>query len=363
MNRCTKCLIPDTRPDTAFVDGVCSACITHESRNNIDWNARKQDLITLLDRHDGRCLVPSSGGKDSTFQCMTLKELGADVTAVTATTCMLTEIGRKNIESLSRHVRTVTYTPNQTVRAKLNRLGLTLVGDISWPEHVAIFTTPFKAALDLKIPLIFYGENPQAQYGGPLGAEESVTMTRRWVSEFGGFLGLRPSDMIGNDGITERDMSDYMPPSPFDIDAAKVDAHFLGQYVPWNSRVNAQVAKDSGMLIPELPPTKANVWNSENLDNLQTGLHDHAMYRKYGYGRGCAQISVDVRNGILSRDDALAWVELCDGLFPETYMSVHVGRVLQHIGMTHEKLMETLDKFTNWDLFDGVANGGKPVFK
>jgi hypothetical protein len=35
------------------------------------------------------------------------------------------------------------------VRAKLNRLGLELVGDISWPEHVSIFTTPFEAVAGL----------------------------------------------------------------------------------------------------------------------------------------------------------------------------------------------------------------------
>lgn len=345
MNRCKLCLIPDTRPDTAFVDGICSACITHAKRTEIDWAAREKELITLLDRHDGRCIVPSSGGKDSTWQVLKLLELGADVTIVTATTCHLTPIGRANIDNLARYARTIEYSPNKTVRAKLNRLGLEMVGDISWPEHVSIFTTPFKAAIDLGIPLLFYGENPQAEYGGPMGAEKAREMTMRWRSEFGGFLGLRPADLIGQAGLTERDMAAYMPPSAVDLARVGVEAHFLGAYYPWDSHRNAQVAIEHGM-VAELP-TPANWWPWENLDNAQTGIHDHMMHLKYGYGRGCAQISVDVRNGLIYRDDALCWVETFDGRFPKVYAGVPIEGVLDRIGMTRQQLNDVMARFTS----------------
>lgn len=357
MNRCLTCCMPDTRPDTQFVDGVCSACLSYAKRQAIDWEARRADLLQLLDRHDGRCIVPSSGGKDSHYQALTLLDLGADVTIVTATTCMLTEIGRKNIDNLARYAKTIEVTPNRSVRAKLNRLGLTLVGDISWPEHVSIFTTPFRVACDMGIPLIFYGENPQNQYGGPLGTEEARTMTRRWVSEFGGFLGLRPADMVGQEGITARDMRDYLPPDPDSLD---VEAHFLGQYLPWDSHENAAVAVNGGMRC-ELP-SPANLWPHENLDNAMTGLHDHGMYRKFGYGRGCAQAAVDIRSGLINQEAALAWVREFDGLFPRYYAGVSIDGICEHIGMERSDLMDALDRFTNWELFDG-AQDGRPILK
>jgi N-acetyl sugar amidotransferase len=295
--RCARCVIPDTRPDTAFVDGVCSACLSFEKREMTDWKARKDELRDLLARHrnPGRfdCIVPSSGGKDSHYQVLTLLELGARPLVVTATTCMLTPVGRANIENLARYATTVEVTPNREVRAKLNRLGLDLVGDISWPEHVSIFTTPFREAVSRGIPLLFYGENPQSEYGGPLGTEEARTMTRRWVSEFGGFLGLRPDDMVGQQDLTERDLLDYQPPAQADVEALGLEAHFLGQYIAWDSARNAEVAVAAGM--QERLPCAANLWPAENLDNAMTGLHDHAMYRKYGYGRLAAQVSVDVR--------------------------------------------------------------------
>ena len=344
MLRCRTCVMPDTRPDTPFIDGECAACVSYRRRPTIDWDARRAALVALLDRHDGRCIVPSSGGKDSTYQVMTLLGLGADVTVVTARTCHLTEIGRRNIDNLARHARTIEIVPNMTVRAKLNRLGLEMVGDISWPEHAAIFSTPFNAALDLRIPLVFYGENPQDQYGGPIGSEEAMQLTMRWRSEFGGFLGLRPADFVGVEGITERDMEDYMVRAN---QAVPIEAHFLGQYLPWDSRRNAEVATSAGMRNFGHAPSTANWWVHENLDNAQTGIHDLFMYLKYGFGRGCQQISVDVRNGVLQRRHALDWVESHDHLFPSVYAGVAFEEVLARISMRPHEFSVACDRFRN----------------
>lgn len=342
--RCKTCVMPNTRPDTAWVDGECSACISYRRRPTIDWEQRKRELVSLLDRHDGRCIVPSSGGKDSTAQVLTLLELGADVTAVTARTCHLTPIGRANIDNLARYARTIEVVPNMTVRAKLNRLALEMVGDISWPEHAAIFTRPFWASVHLQIPLIFYGENPQDQYGGPLGSEAALEMTTRWVSEFGGFLGLRAADFIGIEGITERDMRDYQMPDLWG-DVVRPEAHFLGQYIPWDSKHNAEVAERAGMRTTYSPPSPANWWAAENLDNAQTGLHDYFMWLKFGFGRGCQQISVDVRAGRVSRLDALGWLEHHEGKFPNAYAGVFLTDVLDRIGMTRAQLDVCITRF------------------
>jgi hypothetical protein len=344
MNRCRTCVMPDTRPDTPFIDGECAACVSYRRRPLIDWDARRASLVALLDRHDGRCIVPSSGGKDSTYQVVTLLGLGADVTVVTARTCHLTGIGRRNIDNLARHARTIEVVPNMTVRAKLNRLGLEMVGDISWPEHCAIFTVPFVMSEQLGIPLVFYGENPQDQYGGPMGSDDAMNMTARWRSEFGGFLGLRASDFIGIEGLTERDMADYQFPA---FGNWLVEAHFLGQYLPWDSRRNADVARAAGMEIPDQPPTSSNWWRAENLDNAQTGIHDYFMWLKYGFGRGCQQISVDVRAGLVTRDHAMAWIDACEGAFPHWYGDTSFRDVIQRIGMQPEEFQRCVNRFRN----------------
>lgn len=358
--RCTRCCIPDTRPDTYFDDaGVCSACLTAERAQQAnaaaDWGARKRKLADLLETHGSRvtgaefdCIVPSSGGKDSTAQVVALRDLGAKVLVVTATTCHLTRLGRANIDNLARLATTIEVTPDRSVRAKLNRLGLRIVGDISWPEHVSIFTTPFKVAAMLGIPLIFYGENPQAAYGGPPGTDEALTMTRRWVSEFGGFNGLRPQDMIGQDGITAADMAPYMlTNAERDWCTTQAQAHFLGQYLGWDSHANALTACRNGFTFHI--PSRANYWPHENLDNAQTGIHDHMMFRKYGYGRACAQVSVDVRNGVMGREQAMQIVLERDGILPMVYADVPLSVALDRISMTFDELAAVMDDFTSWE--------------
>jgi len=364
FTRCRTCLMPTTRPDTAFIDGECSACVSHRKRDQVDWSAREAELLRILETMPKNgsgydCIVPSSGGKDSHWQVLKLIELGAKPLVVTATTCHLTDIGRKNIDNLARHATTIEVTPRRDVRAKLNKIGLDLVGDISWPEHVSIFCTPFRIAADLGIKTIFYGENPQESYGGPIGTDEARVMTRRWITEFGGHLGLRPADVVGMFGITLSDMQDYLMPDEKRLQ--DVTAFFLGQFYPWDSHRNATVAMEHGMQCMLSYP--GDWWEFENNDNAQTGLHDHLMYRKFGYGRLCAQISVDIRNGLISRDEAYAVVKERDGCFPESFMGVWMSEICDRIGVTRGWLMmKPFKSFTDWSLFSGVEDN-RPILK
>ena len=367
ITRCTRCLIPTTRPDTAFVGGVCSACIAHDAHQQVDWALRYSELVRLLDsrRRPGAefdCVVASSGGKDSIAQVLSLLDIGAHPLVVTATTCMLTETGRYNIDVLKRYAPTIEVTPDQQARARLNRFGLEMVGDVSWPEHVAIFTTPMRVAVAMGLPLVFYGENPQAQYGGPLGTQDARQMTRRWVSEFGGFLGLRPVDAVLAGVMSKRNMLEYVFPDDESLARVGTEAHFLGQYLgPWDSRANAARAIKAGMRTLFPSPSVANWWQFENLDNAMTGLHDHMMYLKYGYGRACAQVSVDIRKEYLNRDAGLRIVTERDGILPETYAGVSLDSVLERIDVTREELKAIFTRFTNHDLFSlyGDSHAGE----
>lgn len=365
MRRCTHCLYPDTKPDLFFdAEGICSACRNYESRPQVNWAARQEDLVKTLESapRNGSgydCIVPSSGGKDSHYIVLTLQALGARVLVVTASTDMLTPIGRHNIDNLARYATTIEVTPNRLIRAKLCRFGLELVGDPCWPEHASIFSIPIKMATNLGISLVFYGENPQHEYGGPPGAEQARAMTSRWRSEFGGFLGLRPSDFVGRDGITEADMADYT----LREEDGWPNVYFLGQFLSWDSHKNTRKAAEAGMMVPADPPCEASWWSFENLDNALTGIHDHMMYRKYGFGRLAGQLCVDIRKGLISRDSALNFVRLWDGIFPSQYANVPFSDVLRWLGMTDEEFRAAIDAHTNWDLFARVDNNGRPILR
>lgn len=370
MNRCRLCVIPDTRPDTPFEDGVCSACRSFAKRPKRDWPALEAEFREIMANYNPLpatvydCIVASSGGKDSHWQVLKMIEMGYRPLVVTASTCMLTPIGRANIDNLGRYADTIEITPNRAVRAKLNRLGLELVGDISWPEHATIFNTPWKIAQKMGIPIVIYGENPQEAYGGPEGTEEAHQMSQRWVTEFGGFLGLRASDLVGQHGLTADDLQPYRTLPADDTAALRaghfVHALFLGSFFEWDSERNALVAYEHGM--QHQIPCPANWWPYENLDNAMTGIHDHFMYRKYGYGRAAAQISVDVRRGKLTRAEALEIVRQRDGVFPWVYAGIHFQAVLKRLQMTEGEFWRLAERFTNRELFhDPMAE--RPLLK
>lgn len=361
---CTRCVMPETKPDL-FIDdaGVCSACRNYDDRREVDWAGRKGELVEILDRYRSAggdnydCLVPVSGGKDSTYQVIRLLELGANPLCVTATTDVLTPLGRRNIENIKRlGVDYVEVTTNPVVRRRMNRLALTEVGDISWPEHVTIFTIPVRIAVQMRIRLIVWGENPQHEYGGPAAAAETNALDRRWLEEFGGLLGLRVSDLIGQDGIRPRDLIQYTYPSDAALSESGVTGIFLGYFLPWDGYGNALYSQAHGFETYH-KVVEGSLVNYENLDNAQTGIHDYFKFLKYGFGRATDLACLHVRRGRLARDEAVKLVRLHDGRFPREYLGISLSEILEEIGMGFDEFVRVCDRFTNRKLFQTDARG------
>jgi N-acetyl sugar amidotransferase len=355
---CRSCLYPETKPDILFDEhGVCSACRHFEQRAEVDWDGRRAELVEVLDRYrdpsgsNYDCVVPVSGGKDSTTQVLRMLELGMHPLCVTATTDQLSDIGRRNIENLKHQgVDFVEYTLNPVVRRRINRLALTQVGDISWPEHVAIFTIPVRIAVQFGVRLIVWGENSQNEYGGPAAAATGNVLTRRWLEEFGGLLGLRVADLPGQAGIEPKHLVAYTYPTDADLARVGVTGIFLGYYLPWDGYQNALYAQAHGF--ETFPRTvEGSLVDYENLDNHQTGIHDYFKFLKYGFGRATDIACNHVRRGRLTRADALTLVRRHDGKFPSTYLGEPIDRVLDAIGMTRDEFVAVCDRFTNKRLF------------
>ncbi len=361
---CARCVMPETKPDL-FIDreGVCSACRSFESRREVEWDRRKTELLEILERYrskDGSnydCIVPVSGGKDSHYQTIRMLELGMKPLCVTSTTDKLTPLGRRNIENLKRlGVDYLEVTTNPRVRRRINRLALTEVGDISWPEHVTIFTIPVRIAAQMGIPLIVWGENSQNEYGGPAAAAEHNVLTRRWLEEFGGLLGLRVSDLVGQCGIAPADLIQYRYPTDDELERVGVTGIFLGYYLPWDGYMNAIIAQAHGFETYHTT-VEGSVVNYENLDNAQTGIHDYFKFLKYGFGRATDLACMHVRRGRLSRADALAMVRRHDGRVPWSYLGISLEEILKELDMTVDEFLKVCDRFTNRKLFICDARG------
>jgi N-acetyl sugar amidotransferase len=284
-------------------------------------------------------------------------QLGLNPLCVTSTTCDLSDIGRKNIENLkSLGVDYVEMSPNPLVRAKLNRVGLMEVGDISWPEHVGIFTIPVRAAVQFNVPLIIWGENSQNEYGGPAAAAENNVLNRRWLEEFGGLLGMRVSDLVGIDGIEERNLIPYTYPSDEELQRVGVTGLFLGHYLPWDGLSNALIAQAHGFTT-YCKTVEGSMVNYENLDNYQTGIHDYFKFLKFGFGRATDLACLHVRRGRLTREDGMDAVKRLDGRFPWEYLGKSLQDILAPLDLTVDEFVKICDKFTNKKVFKRDSEG------
>jgi N-acetyl sugar amidotransferase len=367
MRYCTSCLYPETKPDLSFdAHGVCNACLNFGFRAEVDWDKRKDEFLDIVKQYRSAngsnydCLIPVSGGKDSTYQLLRLLEVGMNPLCVTATTDDLSDIGRRNIENIKQlGVDYIEVTTNPVVRRRINRFTLETVGDISWPEHVTIFTVPVRVAVQHNIRLIVWGENPQHEYGGPAASTQKNVLDRRWLEEFGGLLGLRVSDLIDQVGISQRDVIQYTYPSDEDLARVGVTGIFLGYYFPWDGYRNALYAQGYGF---ETFPTMVEgaLANYENLDNHQMGIHDYFKFLKYGFGRATDIACNHIRRGRLSRQDGLALVKRHDGKFPWTYLGKRIEDILAPLDMPVEEFIEICDRWTNKKLFK-CDNQGKLI--
>jgi N-acetyl sugar amidotransferase len=365
LHYCKRCVMPDTKPDLFLDDqGICNACRSYERRAAVDWDARHQELLQVLGRYRRRdgsnwdCIVPVSGGKDSTYQVVRMLQLGLNPLCVTSTTCDLSALGRRNIENLKRlGVDYVEMTPNPRIRARLNRIGLTQVGDISLPEHVGIFTIPVRAAVQFNVPLIVWGENSQNEYGGPAAAADNNVLNRRWLEEFGGLLGLRVSDLVGIEGIEPKHLLPYTYPTDEELARVGVTGLFLGHYLPWDGLSNALIAQANGFSTYD-KVVEGSMVNYENLDNHQTGIHDYFKFLKFGFGRATDLACLHIRRGRLTRQDGIEAVRRLDGRFPWEYLGKPLAEILAPLEMSVDDFVKVCDKFTNKKIFVRDAKGG-----
>jgi len=359
MKICTNCVMPATKPDLHFDEnGVCDACRSQKSKNNeIDWKERENEFLEIIAKYktdsDYDCIIGVSGGKDSTYQVIKVLELGLNPLCICFEPTIPTMIGKKNLENLNNlGVDLIHIKRNPVVYKKLAKEAFIRTGDNEWQNHLGIFTTVPKFAVNFNIPLIIWGESPQIEYGGPAASKTRNTLDRQWLEEFGGLLGNRISDMIGVDGLTKRDLSLYTYSSDEDIHRVGVTGLFLGYYFKWDLREIVKKSKAYGFNTQDRP-VETTYENFENLDCYSNHLHDYLKYVKYGFGRATDNACLDIRLGYITRQEGVRLVNKYDGRFP----SLAVKKYLEYTGFTQQEFDKIIDSYTNKRIFLRDENG------
>lgn len=362
IDYCKVCIYPTTRPEQVFDDeGICDACRSAEiKKQKINWQKRRTEFEKIIDKYrnvEGNwwdCIIPSSGGKNSCYQAYTMKyEFGMNPLIVNFVPCEMMDIGHKNLTFMrDLGFDMIQVGANRKTYRKMSSIGFFDLGDCCWPEHIGIFTAPVRVAVQYNIPLIIWGENSQLEYGGPASWRDKNTLDRNWLEQFQ-MLGCRISDLI-DDGFKKKDLLVFDYPSDDELKNVGVTGLFLGYYISWNNRAQAEEMIKLGFNVNEDGPCEGSYYNFENLDcKWIGGLHDYMKYLKYGYGRATDQLCNEIRNGQMDRNKAFELAKKLEGKLPKKYVSDY----LEFIGCSEKEYHNTLDKFTNKKIFETDKNG------
>jgi N-acetyl sugar amidotransferase len=347
MKWCRTCLLPDTRPNLAIgADGICNACAAHATKRDIDWTARAIAFRDVVGHAKSRstgydCLIPVSGGKDSTWQVVTCLEAGLKPLAVTWKTPGRTAIGAANLENLVRlGVDHIDYQINPKVEKRFMIAALTRFGDPGIPMHMALFGIPLAIAARFRIPLVVWGENSAFEYGGTAEESRGFTLDAAWLRKYGVMHGTTWRDWVG-DTLNERDMLAYAGPSDQELAAAGTKAVFLGYYFPWDPEATLAVAAAHGFRRAER--AKTGYYDYADIDDEFISVHHWFKWYKFGFTRLFDNLSLEIRNGRMTREAALDIVRRRSDDTPHDDISA----MCRFLGMDMDRFFAIAERFRN----------------
>ena len=344
LRRCARCTLPETHETIVFdAEGVCNVCRQQEyKQSKIDWAARERELGELIDRYRGKydydCIVPFSGGKDSTF---TLYDL---VTRFKVKPLVVTfDHGFLRPQTLENTERTIKllgvdylkFRPNWKLVQRLMQESLRRKGDFCWHCHTGIFSYPMHIAVKFKVPLLIWGE-PSSEYTSYYGYDEDEEVDERRFNRFIN-LGITAEDMVGmlDGGITMRDLEPFAYPPLAELRKLGVRSVCLGSYIPWDVKKQYEViARELGWKGSPVEGVPAG-YEYEKVECAMQGVRDYLKYIKRGFARTTHLTSIDIRNQRLSRDEAKALIERHEG-----YRPASLDVFLDYVGLTEAEFME-----------------------
>ena len=342
MRHCTKCVMPETQDMISFdAEGVCATCRQIEyKKERIDWPAKEREFSALLDRYRGKgaydCIVPFSGGKDSTFTLWALvrryhlKPLVVSFDHGFYRPRVLANAER-TIKKLG--VEFLKFRPDWQIVKKVMRVSLERKGNLMWHAECGIFAYPMQIAVKFKIPLIIWGE-PSSEYVSYYSYEDTEEVDEKRFNRIVN-LGINAEDMVGMlDGtVTLRDLDPYIFPKSEDLKAIGYRSICLGSYIPWDTRKQAEIiSRELGWQGDEVEGIPHDRYYYEKIEDAFQGIQDYLKYLKRGMARMTHLGSIDIRNGRMTRDEALKLVDQYEG-----YRPASLDVFLKMMNMTDEE--------------------------
>ncbi len=377
---CKTCVISNQRPSStvefkskasekkrtiAFDEnGICDACKYNSVKlNQINWEVREANLIKLLDKHrrsDGGydVIVPGSGGKDSAYTSHILKyKYGMNPLTVTWAPHKYTEIGWDNFENWS-HVGgldNILFTPNGKLHRYLTKQAFINLLHPFQPFIVGQRIIGPMMAAKFGVQLVMYGEN-QAEYGNNVSENFVPTMDEAFFSSSDPLdivLGGKPiKEILQETEFSLNDFTPYIPPAASFLKDRRVEVHYLGYYLRWDPQECYYYACENTGFKANTERTEGTYSKYSSIDDQIDMFHYYTTLIKFGIGRATYDAAQEVRNGKITRDEAIALVKKFDQEFPKKYFK----SFLDYIDISEDDFYNTIDKFRSPHLWEKINN-------
>ncbi len=350
LKRCAKCGLPETYETIEFDEmGVCNICRSAEHKQGrIDWAERKELLGKLIEKHRGKadydCIIPFSGGKDSTFTLYYLcKEYGIKPLVIRFNHGFMRPVIARNNEKTFKKlgVDVLEFTPNWKIVKRVMIEAFRRKTDFCWHCHTGIYSYPLQVAVKYKVPLLFWGE-PLAEISAYYDYLNDA-MEYEDEAKFNKCrnLGISADDMYGminspENPIDRRDLNPFTYPALKDLKAINYCSICLGSFIPWDYVKQSNIIKQElGWESDELEgvPTCLNT-SCEKIECFMQGTRDYIKYLKRGYSRVSQISAFHLRNSRMSPEEALEYRKL-EGRKPR---SLEV--FLEYVGLTEAEFNE-----------------------
>ncbi|REL34814.1 N-acetyl sugar amidotransferase [Thalassotalea euphylliae] len=353
MQKCTACNLPETYETIEFDEnGVCNICRQKDYKDEkINWEKRAQMLAELVEKHRGKyeydCIVPFSGGKDSTYTLWYLvKKFKVRPLVVQFNHGFmrdtLMENNRRTFKKLG--VDVISFTPNWKLVKRLMLETLVRKGDFCWHCHTGIFAYPMHIALKYQVPLIFWGE-PSSEYTAYYDYEdeeiECVDETRfnRFIN-----LGITAEDMYGmikdDYQCDPRELSPYTYPPLRDLKRLKYQSVCLGSFIPWDVKANTKIIQEElGWRGDQVEGMPWDEYSYEKIECSMQGMRDYIKYLKRGYSRVSQMVALDLRNERISKEYGDKLVAEYEGRKPPS-----LTLFLEYLGISEDQFNHIVAK-------------------
>ena len=344
MKKCSSCLLPETHETIKFNEkSVCNICEGINYRDTkINYSKKKQELDELIKNYKGKfdydCIIPFSGGKDSTWTLYYLiKEYNLKPLVVRFDHGFFRPNLEKNVKNCQRNLGfdMITFTPNWKIVQQLMLRSFLDKGDFCWHCHTGIFSYPMQISVEKNIPLIFWGEK-SSEYTAYYSYDQEEEVDEKRFNRFIN-LGITANDMYLrlNGEIDKRELKPYTFPDLSKLKAIKSKSVCLGSYIKWNPKENSKIIERelgwTGDEVENVPPE----YKYEKIECYMQGVRDYIKYIKRGYSRPSHLSAIDLRNKVISKSKAEENIELYEGLKPASLQIF-----LDFIGMNETEFYE-----------------------